>query len=451
MPSLLERVGRSTALTAWGDLLPATRVLAPYVILDALGCGLAGVRLGVLAALVGDLLGAGGPDESRLWGSDRRLCAAHAALANGAVAHHLELDDGDSRASLHGGVTVVPAALAVAEARGASGRSFLEAVAIGYGAAVACGFPLKEGVDRRQLHGPSQVGCLGAAAAAARLYGLGEEGCTDALAIAAQMMPFGPFEAFSKGAPVKDLFGGWPAFIGVTSAILAREGLGGAASLIEKPLDGLGAFLSPEGSSYDESRFDAIELDPDELSQVYFKPYSSCRATHPVLTALEGFANDPVAAERIGSIAIETYPFAVDLDAEAVSDNPIGARASLRWCAASMVIDGELMPEAFTQAALADPRRRSLEARVSVTTAPDMVRPVVRGARVTMTMRDGQVRRYEAKAPKWHPGEPATKDQLLAKFRRLAGGAAAGIETAVFALAEAPDLGALSRALGAMP
>jgi 2-methylcitrate dehydratase PrpD len=38
---------------------------------------------------------AGGPAEATVWAYGERLPAAHAALVNGTVAHHVEMDDGN--------------------------------------------------------------------------------------------------------------------------------------------------------------------------------------------------------------------------------------------------------------------------------------------------------------------------------------------------------------------
>jgi len=441
--SLLTRVGRHVAAPRWEDLSPAVRERALLAVLDVLGCGYVGDRLGVHAPFVDGLLWGGGSGAATLWARGDRLPAAHAALANGTVAHHVEMDDGVPRASLHGGVTIITAALAQAEATNASGRATLEAIVAGYSAAVACGRPLVAGIGAHRLHPPSIVGGFGAAAAAARLLGLDAEGIADALALAGQLVPIGPFEPFTRGATVKDLYGGWPAFVGVQAAELARAGLAGPRDLLEAPRDGLGTFLlhGPASTA-------GIEPDPDELLQAYFKPYSTCLSVQPTLTALEPLADRVQDPDAIESVTVETYPFAVGLSDDADMATPIGARTSLPYCAASMLLDGEVYPEAFTPSALADPRRLALAAKVRAVVAPDMAEPGIRAARVTIRLTDGSIHRVEARASRWSAAAPATAGEVRAKFRRLAGSAAPALEAAVDALPDAPDLGRLVAALG---
>jgi len=67
-----------------------------------------------------------GADTGRctLFGFSHAASPHDAALANGAFAHALELDDDHRIAVLHPGAVVVPAAFAAAESEGAPGRAF---------------------------------------------------------------------------------------------------------------------------------------------------------------------------------------------------------------------------------------------------------------------------------------------------------------------------------------
>lgn len=439
---LLPRVGAHVAAVAWERLDPRVRARAPLILLDAFGCGFVGARLAFHQSFVNDLVTAGGADEATLWADGRKLPAAHAALANGTFAHHVEMDDGNSRASLHGGVTVIPAALAIAELTGATGQAFLEAVVAGYDAAIAIGRVVLPGVGRHRLHPPSICGCYGAAAAASRLLGLDADGIASALAISLQLAPVGPFETFTKGGPVKDLYGGWPAFIGVQAAYFAEAGLHGQRNILEKPGDGIGAFLL-DGAP-DTSQF---APDPLELLEVQFKTYSTCRSVQPTLTALERLPGGLPAAGDVVSIHVETYPYAVGLSDDSDPATAIGARTSLPYCVASMLLDREVYPNSFLPEALADERRRALAARVTTSIATDMVKPLVRGARVVAHMTDGSERRADVMATRWSGSDPASDDDLREKFRRLTGAAAPSLEAAVDVLPQAADLSALIAAL----
>src|SRR4029077_17315679 len=65
-------------------------------------------------------------------GTTERRPAPQAAMANGAAAHALEMDDTHRGGSIHLGASVFPAALAAAAVMGASGDTVLRAAIAGY-------------------------------------------------------------------------------------------------------------------------------------------------------------------------------------------------------------------------------------------------------------------------------------------------------------------------------
>ena len=72
---------------------------------------------------------------ARFWGdTSARVRPSDAALLNGVAAHAFELDD--FAAKLHPGAVVLPAALAIAEARGSSLEELETATALGYEAMI---------------------------------------------------------------------------------------------------------------------------------------------------------------------------------------------------------------------------------------------------------------------------------------------------------------------------
>ena len=204
-------------------------------------------------------------------------------------------------------------------------------------------------------------------------------------------MPIAPFESFTKGGPVKDLYGGYPAYVGVRAAELAQNGVAGPKAF-----------------------FDSAELDPNEVDHVYIKPWAWCRSTHAALTAFEKL----LPLERsVASIQVETYRFAAELTADSDPTTAIGAKTSI--------------PHAL--AALA---HQPIADRVEVTSSPK----AGRHARVTVHFDDGSERSAET-------SEPRSELDPRGKFRHLAGERAHAIETAVDALPRATDVSDLVAAL----
>src|SRR5438309_1649325 len=116
----------------WADLAGTVRARSQELVLDLLGVTLGGS--GAESSLVAAELAAEArqPTGASVIGSGFASSAAWAALANGVAGHALEMDDVTRDSSLHPGVVVIPAALAVAEARELGPTAFLEAVVCGY-------------------------------------------------------------------------------------------------------------------------------------------------------------------------------------------------------------------------------------------------------------------------------------------------------------------------------
>lgn len=423
----------------WSSLSPASRERLPLLLLDTLGCAAAACELAPYPTLTETLLDEDTTSSAQLWFRRGHAPAPHAALLNGVTAHHADMDDGDPRASLHGGVTIFPAAMALAQTRGASGEALLLAAARGYSVAVACGRTFLAGIEEHALHPPAMVGCLGAAAAAASLLELDDETFAGAVALAGSLMPLAPFDAFTRGAAVKDLYGGWPAFVGVQAAELASAGLRGPNALLGAEADGVGTFLlhRPVESP--------LELDPNEVLHAYVKPYATCRAVQPALTALETLL--PIESADVESVLVETYPFAVEQSGRSKVDSPIGAKLSIPYAVATLLEEGRVDPGAFSREALGDQKRRDLASRVQVRLHPAARQPGVRTTRIRLTLSGGERRSAEANEARWGSSAPALDAEIRGKFRRLAGSYSQAVEHAVDRLVDRSDVAELARAV----
>ena len=103
---------------SYEGLSPEVVDRAKYLALDFLGVASRGSReksSGVVHSFVTDVDGAAG--GCVVIGSELRASAHYAALANGAAAHSLELDDVSNDSSSHPGVAVFPTALAIVYGR----------------------------------------------------------------------------------------------------------------------------------------------------------------------------------------------------------------------------------------------------------------------------------------------------------------------------------------------
>src|SRR5699024_3434477 len=174
----------------------------------------------------------GGTAEATAFGLPEKVPATGAAFVNGVLAHSLDYDDTHLPSVLHPSASIVPAALATAEANHASGEETTTAIALGLEIAVRLGMA---GYDRisgnstffeHGQHATSITGAMGAAVATAKLYGLDTMGITNVLGVTASMAS-GIIESNRTGGTVKRLHCGWAAKSAVSAAQLVIRGFTG--------------------------------------------------------------------------------------------------------------------------------------------------------------------------------------------------------------------------------
>ncbi len=143
-------------------------VRAKDLVLDHLGVSLYGTGFEWCRMVRDTIEFEGGRCESSIYRGGLTT-ARNAALINGTAGHAIELDDAHDKSLSHPGCVVIPAALAVAEAEGATGADFLTAVVAGYEAQCRIGAALSSSLIKQGYHPTAQIGVFGAAAAAAKL------------------------------------------------------------------------------------------------------------------------------------------------------------------------------------------------------------------------------------------------------------------------------------------
>ena len=113
---------RRLATTNYDALPEDVRPLASQCLLDFVAVTLAGASETLTGLLRDEALEEGATPIASLIGHPARVSAPQAALINGAASHALDYDDVNFAMNGHPTVTILPALVALAEARGASGR-----------------------------------------------------------------------------------------------------------------------------------------------------------------------------------------------------------------------------------------------------------------------------------------------------------------------------------------
>jgi 2-methylcitrate dehydratase PrpD len=253
------------------------------------------VRKGLLT-FAGDAVG-----EVTVIGEATTRPAALAVLMNGTYAHSMDFDDTNFFGKLHPGVTVIPAALAVAEETHATGRDLIEAIAIGYEVACRVGGALGEATYQRGFHPTPIGGLFGAVAAAGRLLGLTGETIEAAFGLAGSRAA-GSMQYMENGAWNKRLHPGFAAHDALMVTRLAQAGVVGAA----QPLEGRAGVLQGYSPKPDPTRLSIGLGTRWAAAETAIKPFPNCRLNHSAIeAAIEMGA-------RIGSVQDGTVEVRLD-------------------------------------------------------------------------------------------------------------------------------------------
>lgn len=409
----------------WSALSDTVRERTAELILDFFGVALGGSRLASSQSAAKLLYGPGRQGPSIVIGGNRRALPEMAALLNGTSAHGTELDDVTRESSLHPGVAVIPAALAIAESSDASVGEFALAMVAGYEVTLRVGNALGGAATyRRGFHPTSVAGTFGAAMSAGLLLGLDENGLTNAMGIAGTMAA-GSLEFLSDGSWTKRLNAGWAAHSGVVAAQLAAAGFTGPATVFEGPYGTLRAYT--DAPVHD--RLLADLGDPVLLMTVAVKPYACCRYNHGLIDAVlalrqeEEFDPTDVRRIRLGVLKAGALLVAEPIDQKRRPRGVVEAQLSAPYAAAVALIHGRAGMEQYTDPAIADPRLEPLMARTECYTSPDLdaVYPRLWPASVEIELSDGRTLRRRIEYALGEPENWISREALLDKFNDLAG------------------------------
>lgn len=396
-----------------------TRPLTEYeknemknAVLDRIGCGLGAQRLALGQEISSYIQHNPCEGFSTIWGTSARTQAQLAALINGASSSHLEYDSHDS---------MIPATIALGEELGSSGESILQSIKIGYFTGVILKKLLASSIEKRGLHWPAYISAFISSAACSNLLDLTRKETANAIGIAATLTPSTPFESFTRGATVKDLYGGWGNMLGIQSAQLSKLGLTAPDSVFEGKRGVFRNWLGAHPGA--ETLSSAFNLD-DVKVMFHIKPFPCCTSAHPTLTALERLLteNPRLDPDDIKHVEVVTYRFGVDLSNESDPETPIGAKLNIPFLASSMLIHRQLLPEHSEKPWILDGKIRSLANRVHVSyeSGIDEYSSRQRTAHVLLALKNGEHIEAYAENSRWSETRP-TWAEICEKFRTNVG------------------------------
>lgn len=407
---LAERLAE-LALRADAATMPdAVRAKAGTCVLDFLSACLAGASLDWSRQAVAAAIADGGHGPCTILAGGERVGAGAAAFANAVLGGATWQMDTFADSALHPGVSVIPAALAAAQARGAGGASLLEGLVAGYEVAGALGEAMYLGATRFTLRPSGVVGPIAAAAAAARIAGLDAARTTSALALAANASA-GLLEGPRAGTPELQFHASFAARNGLAACELARAGAIGAATDLDGPL-GLIPTLAPEANG----RLPAERPGATRILAVLHKPAPACvYVQSPCQAAARIAAQAGFDAARVRGVRIGAHPTAIGFpgcDNPRPIDTAQAARLSIQYSVAAVLVHRAIDVSIWLEPG-AMPGVAALAARCTLEPRAELP---VQGCTVEVVLDDGTVRVERAGAIV-EPGHDAIVERFLRAAR----------------------------------
>jgi len=414
-----QAIGRFVGGLKLDDVPSAVVEKAKLVFLDTLGVALASSTMdfGAMVTRVAQKLG--GSPQSTVIGSNHKVAAANAVIANGTLAHGLDYDDTLEEAIVHTGSCAWMTALAVGEEVGASGAAVLESAIAATEVLCKVCLVAPGKFHARGFHPTAICSTFGAAAAAGKLYGLTAAQWSDAFGLCGSQSS-GIIEYLADGTWTKRLHPGWSAHGGVIATMLAREGFRGPGKVFE----GTHGFFHAFGGQSDY-RFEKLtELGKQwEIPRLAFKSYPCGSISHPYMDcALKLKQKFSPAPEKIAEVVCRTAEGPVHRLWEPLADKqkPVssyGAKFSLPYSISVMLVRGRAGLDEFTEEAIRDPIVLGLAKKVRYVLDPTIDYPRHFSGHVKITLNDGTVLEENQPYPRGGFEDPLPPGEIEEKFR----------------------------------
>jgi 2-methylcitrate dehydratase PrpD len=297
---MIKQVGDVIASASWANLSPSAKEKLKHCVIANFSVALAGLPYARLPEPAAS-------KEGHLLFSGRRTGNARdAAFWNSAVMHARTQDDFHPIGNLHAATVLFPAAMAAAEATGASGERFLDALVAGYSAAAGMSRTFSPKTTPKGLRSSGLYAPFGAVASSGRLAGLDAAGIGNAVALAASIAG-GLTQCWVDGSDEWQLHVAQAAANGMLAVDLTRAGVRGG----EHALDGKAGFYHAHAGVM--PKFADIEGDFDAdraVLDTVIKRYPVSGICQPIVRLSERMAAmHRLKADDIESVTISMNPY----------------------------------------------------------------------------------------------------------------------------------------------
>lgn len=349
--------------------------------------------------------------DARIWTHAERSSIPGAAFYNGFAGHLLDFDDVSSPLRGHPSIAMLPALLALGEARGCSGKRLASAYAVGLEVMVRIARAMVSDHYAKGWHATTTIGVLGAAAACSHLLGLSPAQIVNALGLAFAQAS-GSRASF--GTMAKSFQTGHCNASALRAALLAEAGMDAAPDSLDGPqgfsrLYGNGEALATQ---LDTLGHTSLELFTSGLE---IKKYPMCYAAHRSIDGVLDLRreHDIRASDVIGIQVTSNHRGMVPL-IHPNAQTGLQGKFSMHYAMAAALLDGEVRLSSFTDDAVQRAEIRRLMSVVSAVEADGPATP--RWNVVSITLRDGTRHEKEIRSLRGSHELPLSDEELRAKW-----------------------------------
>jgi 2-methylcitrate dehydratase PrpD len=415
----IEALSANVLETRFENFDQATVENARYRIIDVLGCGIGGANAAGNAALVKLVKDWGGKQEASILVHGGKVPAHNAAMVNSIMARSFDfealvpqIDGADIPAHISG--TTVMTAITLGEMIDINGKELITALLAGDDAAIrvlaAAGFWLDEGWDDT-----GTINAIGTTAIAGRLLGLNKRQMRHAFGITLNQLA-ATVQNIWDGCTTFKLPQGLSARNGIFSAQLAKAGWTGPEDML---LSKYGYYSLYTGGC-NRPEILTKDLGKKYYTESLFKPYPSCRGTHPPIDCAVAIARQHnIKADDIEEVTLYLCQKGLDIFMSQpfrIGEFPHGNAAfNCRYTVACGLLRGDVKPEHFSEEAIRDPQLNALITKIRLAELPGA--PFL-SAKLEVRMKDGRTFSEFTDTPKGdQQNNPLSTDEIKDKFR----------------------------------
>ncbi len=416
MPTASQTLAQFATALHYEQIPQAVVERAKDCLIDSVGACVHGAQMPWTQTVIDYAQRNSAAGESSVLGTEVKVRAPFACLANGAAAHAFELDPlCEPSVGMHPGAALAVPSLAVAQGRKKSGRELIEAFVAGFEVLYRIGQAAQQSSEKLGFHAPAVMGVYGAATVAGKLFGLSADQMAHAYGIAGSMSS-GLMEFSRSGGQVKRLHLGRTAEGGFMAAALARDGLTGPQAVLEGKYGTLNTFARDAQPACLTRNL----LEEWHTLKVKIKRFA-CHSTAQVPVSLildlktrHGISGDDVAR------------FTLAVNEKTLSHHNIAQPADLAMAQYSVPFSAALAlfvdptdPWVFCTRNLEDPRIRALAQSATLEPYAAAASQVAMATRVTLHLKNGQTLSAEGDNFRGTPSQPLLRGELLEKFLKL--------------------------------